>query len=91
MAPRAGPGYNVPMRAVLLIAVFLAMTSAATAETLRLPPPDTSGKTLPFKGAAGTTKANSCASYGKGFYMVEATGSCVKLGGSVSVDTVTRR
>ena len=67
----------------------------SAAESLRLPaagPPQQAGKTFPLnKGAAGTAKAGSCASYGRGFYRVEATGSCVKIGGSVSVETTVRR
>ncbi len=79
------------MRAAVLLLAFLAATSALAAETLRLPPaePVQAGKTLPLKGASA--KAGSCASYGRGFYWVEATGTCVKVGGSVSVDTSVRR
>jgi len=36
-------------------------------------------------------KAGSCASYGPRFVMVEGTGTCVKIGGSVSVETTVRR
>lgn len=81
------------MRAALLILASLVIASAAGAETLRLPPSEQpqSGRTLPLKGAAGTAKANGCASYGRGFYLVEATGTCVKIGGSVSVDAAVRR
>jgi hypothetical protein len=79
------------MRAIALIAAFLAVASAAGAETLRLPPAEPSGKTLPLKGAAGTAKANDCAAYGRGFYWVEATATCVKIGGSISVDAAVRR
>ncbi|OAF05677.1 hypothetical protein AYJ54_01885 [Bradyrhizobium centrolobii] len=81
------------MRTSVLIFICFAATSAAAAETLRLPAaeqPQTS-KTLPLKGAAGTAKANSCASYGRGFVMVEATGTCVKIGGAISVDATIRR
>ncbi|MCG2637554.1 MULTISPECIES: hypothetical protein [Bradyrhizobium] len=72
----------------LLMLVSLAMTTAAAAETLRLPPTEPSSKTLPLKGSSGTAKANACAAYGRGFTMVE--GTCVKIGGTVSVDTVVR-
>jgi hypothetical protein len=81
------------MRAAILL-VFLAATSAATAETLRLPPaepPAQAGKTLPLKGATGAAKAGSCAAYGRGFTWAEATGTCVKIGGTVSVDGAVRR
>jgi hypothetical protein len=80
------------MRATVLILISLAATSAATAETLRLPPaePPQAGKTLPLKDTSGA-KASSCASYGRGFTWVEATGTCVKIGGSTSVDAAVRR
>jgi hypothetical protein len=42
----------------------------------------TSGRLLPVKGA-GT--GNSCAAYGAGFVRVEGTGTCVKIGGAVSI------
>ena len=81
------------MRAPLLILIPLLATSAAAAEALRLPPaePPQAGKALPLKGAGGTAKAGSCASYGPRFLMVESTGTCVKIGGSVSVETTVRR
>lgn len=81
------------MRATILLLAFLATISAATAETLRLPPaePAQAGKTLPLKSTSGAAKVGSCASYGRGFTMVEATGTCVKIGGSISVDAAVRR
>jgi hypothetical protein len=82
------------MRAVLLLPIaFALMTAAAAAETLRLPPSDPaqSGKTLPLKGTSGNAKANNCAAYGPKFYWVEAAGTCVKIGGSISVDAAVRR
>lgn len=81
------------MRTLFLILIsFLAMFAAA-AEDLRLPPAAApqAGRTLPLKGTSGTAKPNGCASYGRGFHMVEATGTCVKIGGSVSVETTVRR
>ncbi|TYL84524.1 hypothetical protein FXB40_44820 [Bradyrhizobium rifense] len=76
------------MRATILVLISLATTSAAGAETLRLPPSEQpqSGKALPLRGATGSARANGCASYGRGFTWVEATGTCVKIGGSVRVD-----
>ena len=81
------------MRLTVLVLIALATTSAAGAETLRLPPSEQpqSGKSLPLKGAAGSARANGCAAYGRGFTWVETTGTCVKIGGSVRVDTVTGR
>ncbi|WP_128937424.1 hypothetical protein [Bradyrhizobium zhanjiangense] len=85
------------MRTPLLILISLLATSATAAESLRLPPAERpqagkeTGKALPLKGTAGTAKAGSCASYGPRFVMVEGTGTCVKIGGSVSIDTSIRR
>ncbi|WP_369723848.1 hypothetical protein AB8Z38_07310 [Bradyrhizobium sp. LLZ17] len=81
------------MRAIVLSLIAFAAASAATAETLRLPPADQpqASKTLPLKGASGAARANACASYGQGFSWVEATGTCVKIGGSTSVDAGVRR
>jgi len=41
-----------------------------------------SSKVLPLKDAR---PANSCAAYGAGFVRVEGTGTCVKIGGAVSI------
>ena len=81
------------MRAPLLVLISLLATSAAAAEDLRLPPAERpqAGKALPLKGTGGTAKAGSCASYGPRFVMVEGTGTCVKIGGSISVETTVRR
>ena len=81
------------MRRPLLILIPLLTTSAAAAETLRLPPAERpqAGKALPLKGTGGTAKTGSCASYGPRFVMVEGTGTCVKIGGSISIDTTVRR
>lgn len=79
------------MRLTVLVLVSLATTSTAGAETLRLPPSGQPqlGKTLPLKGAAGSARANGCASYGRGFTMVE--GTCVKIGGAVRIDATAGR
>jgi hypothetical protein len=81
------------MRATLLILCCFAATSATAAESLRLPAAERpqAGKALPLKGTTGTARARSCASYGRGFIMVEGTGTCVKIGGSISVDAAVRR
>lgn len=97
MARGVGPGYKAAMRTPLLILISLLATSAMAAESLRLPPAERpqagkeAGKALPLAGTAGKTRAGSCASYGPRFVMVEGTGTCVKVGGSISVDTSIRR
>jgi hypothetical protein len=72
-------------KSILVIAVSMLAASSALAK----PPLDqktkrtaTSGKQLPLKRA---TSANSCAAFGAGFVMVEGTGTCVKIGGAVSI------
>ncbi|MGY4352143.1 hypothetical protein ACVWXM_008636 [Bradyrhizobium sp. GM7.3] len=81
------------MRAPLLILISLLTTSATASEVLRLAPAERpqAGKALPLKGAGGSAKAGSCAAYGRGFHLVESTGTCVKIGGSISVETTVRR
>ncbi|WP_375309145.1 porin [Bradyrhizobium sp. A5] len=82
------------MRTPPLILISLLASSAAAAEALRLPAtePAQASKTLPLKkGTGGMAKAGACASYGRGYYMVEGTGTCVKIGGSISVETTVRR
>jgi hypothetical protein len=93
MARAAGPGYKAVMRTPLLILLALLATSATAAESLRLPPAERPqmGKALPMNGStAAKTRAGACAAYGPGFVMAEGTGTCVKLGGSISVDTIRR-
>ncbi|MGV7216805.1 hypothetical protein [Bradyrhizobium sp. UFLA05-112] len=73
------------MRALSIIAIGCLAISSASAETARLPTSERSpptGKVLPLKG---TGNANACAAYGPGFVKVEATGSCVKIGGALDV------
>jgi hypothetical protein len=75
------------MRNILLAIVVAALpASAAPAEqpgTLKLDQPATSGRQLPVKGAA---TGNACAGYGPGFVKVDGTGTCVKIGGAISIE-----
>lgn len=93
MAHPLRSGYKAAMRMPLLVLISLMATSAAAAESLRLPPAERpqAGKALPLKGTAGKAGAGSCASYGPRFVMVEGTGTCVKIGGAISIDTAVRR
>ena len=81
------------MRVSLLILIPFFATSAAAAEALRLPTAEQpqAGSAVPLKGAAGKARAGSCATYGPRFVMVEGAGTCVKIGGSISIDTTVRR
>jgi len=79
------------MRKLLLVIVAAMLpASAAPAGQPGLQKSDataTSGKLLPLKGA---TSGNSCAAYGAGFFKVEGTSTCVKIGGSISVGASSR-
>jgi hypothetical protein len=93
MAPGAPARYKRRMRIRLVLLIGFATLSAASAETLRLPATEQpqASKTLPLKGAGSAARAASCASYGRGFMWVESAATCVKIGGSLSVDTTIRR
>jgi hypothetical protein len=60
-------------------ALALAQQAGHPTSTTKTPAAD---RLLPLKGAA---RGNSCAEYGAGFVRVEGTGTCAKLGGSISV------
>ncbi len=69
---------------LLAISVAMLPASIALAEPSSNHKPDKAppGRLLPLKGAAGS---NSCAAYGPGFVKVEGTGTCVRIGGAVSI------
>jgi hypothetical protein len=73
------------MRNILLALVVIAVLPASmAAEQPRIQKPDkptASGRLLPLKGA---DSSNSCAAYGPGFVKVD--GTCVKIGGAVSIE-----
>jgi hypothetical protein len=70
------------MRAILFIVpVTLLLASQAAAQPLKFDQP-TNAKTLPVKPLKADT---SCAAYGAGFARLADTGTCVKIGGSISV------
>jgi hypothetical protein len=76
-------------KTLLAFAVAMLPVPATSAEqpgALKLDQPATAGKLLPLKGAAA---ANACAGYGPGFVKVDGTGTCVKIGGAISVETGT--
>jgi hypothetical protein len=72
-------------KSLLVTAALLLSAFGALAQQRGLPPSDRaapSAKVLPLKGAP---TANSCAAYGPGFVRVEGSGTCVKVGGAISV------
>ena len=74
------------MRTILLAALILALpASAAPAQPVSPHTPDKpapSDRLLPLKG---TASGNSCAAFGSGFVKVEGSGTCVKIGGTISI------
>jgi hypothetical protein len=73
------------MRKFSFFLVTLALVGSASAEQtrpLKFDQPG-NGKTLPVKEPKYD---NSCAAYGAGFVKVAGTNTCVKIGGSVSID-----
>lgn len=75
------------MRKLPLLATALLLSSAAAvAEQSRPQKLDKkaapSGKELPL---TRPSSANACAEYGAGFVRVEGTGTCMKIGGAVSI------
>ena len=69
---------------LLAIVVAVLPASIALAEPSSNHKPDKAapGRLLPLKGEAGS---NSCAAYGPGFVKVDGTGTCMKIGGAVSI------
>jgi hypothetical protein len=69
---------------LLAIVVAVLPASIALAEPSSNHKPDKAapGRLLPLKGAAGS---NSCPAYGAGFVKVDGIGTCVKIGGAVSI------
>lgn len=64
--------------------------SGATAQTLTDPHPHT---TLPHSTAGKTTAAKhmkACPEYGAGFYRVDGTDACVKIGGFIDAGVSSR-
>ncbi len=65
------------MRNVIIAAIIGALPACAAAAEL---PKKTTSPQREVK-----TRTNPCAAYGAGFIKVEGSGTCVKIGGSVSV------
>jgi hypothetical protein len=74
------------MRKLLLLATALFLSSGAVVaeqpRPLKSDKAAPSGKVLPLKRP---NSANACAEYGAGFVRVEGTGTCMKIGGAVSI------
>jgi Porin subfamily len=66
----------------IVVAVLAASSALAEQSPRKSDKSATSGRLLPVKGAHA---GNSCAAYGPGFFKVEGTETCVKIGGAVSI------
>jgi hypothetical protein len=74
----------------LAMALISAVTSAATAQTLTDPYPH-SHSSRPVAGKPIASKhMKACPEYGAGFYRVDGTDACVKIGGFVDVGVSSR-
>ena len=71
----------------LLLSILALLMTSAFAEQTRPMKFDQPAKTLPVKEPKYD---GSCAAYGAGFVKVAGTGTCVKVGGSVSIGTGVR-
>jgi porin-like protein len=69
--------YDAPMRTTIYATLLAALPICATAAELPK-------KTTP---APRETRGNPCAAYGAGFVRVEGTTTCVKVGGTVRVES----
>jgi hypothetical protein len=78
------------MRSLLIIVAMFSASPvfAESARPLKLDTPAATDKSAPLKGKASS---NSCAAYGPGFVKIEGTGTCVQVGGSISVGAGVRR
>jgi hypothetical protein len=73
---------------VIISVIMLPASQAAAQQSPRLKfDQPASARTLPVKPPKAE---NSCAAYGAGFVRLADTGTCVKIGGSISVGAGTR-
>jgi len=73
------------MRKVVLAIVMVLQVSAAVADDAKQQPRKAETSLIPRPSAA-----SSCAIYGAGFVKVEGSSTCVKIGGSITVESGSR-
>lgn len=71
------------MKNLFATAIIAALTTTATAQNL---PSARDTKALPAKPLSSQGASNPCAAFGPGFVRIEGSSSCVKIGGSISVE-----
>ena len=83
--------YSLTLRsAAIAAAVMFSITisNSARAQTLAdpnsQPPPS---RSQPAAKLRATTNVKSCSEYGAGFVYIPGTGACIKIGGSVTVES----
>ncbi len=78
----ASDAIKEPMRKTFLAVIVAVLpTWGAVAQQSNQQP-----KNLPKSGTLHSVKGNPCAKYGAGFVKIEGSGTCIKIGGSVSVE-----
>jgi Porin subfamily len=70
---------------VLLAAFLVGAATAATAQTLTDPNPRPNSPRPAAAKATAAKHMKACPEFGSGFYRVDGTDTCVKLGGFVDV------
>ena len=71
--------------------ILLSIGSFAVAQTRDRYATDRDVKVETPRKGAGSDQAKSCPEFGPGFVRVPGSSSCVRVGGSISVDTGVRR
>jgi len=69
------------MRKIMLAAIFAALPAWVAAQQSNQPP-----KHPPKSRAPHSAGGNPCAQYGPGFAKIAGSDTCIKIGGSVSVE-----
>jgi hypothetical protein len=88
--------YRLTLRSAAAIAaaamLAVAIGESAGAQTLVNPnPPAARAQPPPAPKPRTSERAKPCGAYGAGFVNIPGTGACVKIGGSVSVDSSVNR
>ena len=88
--------YRLTLRSAVMIAaaatLAVAIGGSAGAQTLVNPnPPPAQAQSPPEPKRRASEYAKPCGAYGAGFVNIPGTGACVKIGGSVSVDSSVNR
>jgi hypothetical protein len=75
---------------VAIVPVLVAETSGTAAQTLTEPNPP-SKSPPPTANSAAAKHLKTCPQYGAGFVQIPGSDACIKVGGYVTIDAVSRR